>query len=139
MTMSTLAQASQNRYSFTLKMIGAYLLFSSLAVIGSVAKPAIGELADALWMTSVLWPYPLILALQHWVPNPGMACFLTVFVGGLLLVFLFGSYLERRYPSLSKRSWRAYALSCVLWYVPLLVVQIVVVCAVWTMGYPIGE
>lgn len=98
MTISNLAHAFQNRYAFALKMMGAYLFFSALFFVGRASKPVLGELADVLMMTSFLWPYPLMLALQHWAPSPGMSVFIPVFFGGLLVILFFGIYIQRRFP-----------------------------------------
>lgn len=37
----------------------AYVLFSSLAIVGRLAEPALGELADVLCMSVIVWSYPL--------------------------------------------------------------------------------
>ncbi|MCI0400062.1 MAG: hypothetical protein L0Z68_01985 [Gammaproteobacteria bacterium] len=120
-------------------MAAAYLIFSLLSVIGHVSKAVIGEFADALMMTGYVWPYPLFLAVQHWIPEPG-AMFLTfVLVGGLILVIVFSVNVQKWFPWLLKTRWQATICSLVLWYVPLFFVQAISVAAVWVMGYSVAE
>ena len=130
---------NQERYRFILQMAGAYLLFSLLSVVGRVSKSVMGEFADALMMTGYLWPYPLFLAVQHWIPRPGTIAFVFVLLGGLVLVALFGMYVQKRFPSLLQSRWRANICSLILWYVPLFSAQAISVVVVWLMGYPVGE
>ena len=114
-----------------------YVLFSSLAIVGRLAKPALGELADLLGMSAIVWPYPLMLALQTWI-SPG-SLFWLFFLGGLLLTVGSGFLLQRRFPVLSQRGWLAHASALVLWCVPLILLEVIVVAAVFAMGYPVGE
>ncbi len=126
-------------HRFVLHTTLVYLLFSSLAVVGNVAKPAGGEFTDALMMTGYLWPFPLFLALHHWIPDAGMTGFLLAISGGLILVALFAIYIPRRFPSILQSRWRANVSPLVLWYVPLFAAQAIAIGIVWAMGYPVGE
>jgi len=130
---------NQGRYRFILQMAGAYLLFSSLSVIGRVSKSVLGEFADALMMTGYLWPYPLFLAAQHWIPKPGAIAVAFILLGGLVLVGLFGMYVQKRFPSLLQPRWQANICSLILWYVPLFSAQAILFVGAWMMGYPVGE
>lgn len=122
---------------FLIEMLAGYSLFSSLAIVGRIARPVLGELADVLLMSAALWPYGLMLALQTWIP-PG-SWFGMFFVGGLLLTILWGIVLQRRFPALSRSTWWSHACALVLWCVPLVLLEAVVVGAVWAAGFPIGE
>ena len=90
-------------------------------------------------MTGYLWPYPLFFAVQHWIPNPGMIDLVLALLGGLLLVALFGMYVQRRFPSILQSRWRANLCALILWYVPLFLAQVIAVGVVWALGYPVGE
>jgi len=125
------------RHRLVVEMMIIYVLFSTLNSIGLAFKPALGELADLLMMTGLLWPYPLALALQRWVP-PGTGLLYT-FVVGPLMVFAFGLYLEKRFRLFFQVAWRLHLASLFLWYVPLLIVQSVAIFIGWLSGWPIGE
>ena len=125
------------RNHFASTMTTGYILFSSLAVVGRIAKPFLGELGDILSMGVVLWPYPLMLALQTWIPLGSL--FWVFFVGGLFVTIAFGFFLQRRFPALSKGSRWSYASALVLWSVPLVIIEVAVIAVVWVMGLPIGE
>lgn len=118
-------------------MLGGYVAFSSLAIVGRVAEPLLGELADMLAMSAVLWPYPFMLALQTWIP-PG-TLFGAFFAGGLLVTVLWGGFLQRRFPVLSNRTSWSRTSALVVWCIPLVVLELAVIAAVWVMGFPIGE
>jgi len=126
------------RYRLVVEMMIIYVLFSTLNPIGLTSKPALGELADLLMMTLFLWPYPLALALQQWVP-PGLTGLLSTFVVGPLMVVAFGLYLEKRFRSFFQVAWKLHVGSLFLWYVPLFTVQVVVILIAWLLGWPIGE
>jgi len=127
------------RYRLTFNMVLVYLLFTSFAYIGPILKPFIGEFGDMLQMLIILWPYPLILALQTWIPNPGNWVSMSIILGGLLLVLSFGLYLQTKFPSFSSSRWWVHIAAFFLWYVPLFIVQILCVLVVALLGYPIGE
>jgi len=124
-------------FRFVSRMAVGYVVFSSLAVVGHLAKPTLGEVADFLAMSAVVWPYPLMLALQAWV-SPGSLSW-PFFVGGLFITVLTGLFLQRRFPALSRGTWWSHAAALTLWCVPLVVLEAIVVAAVWAMGYPVGE
>ncbi len=126
------------RHRLVVEMMIIYVLFSTLNPIGLASTPALGELADLLMQTCFLWPYPLALALQRWVPA-GWTILLHVFVVGPLMVFAFGLYLEKRFRSFFQVAWRLHLGSLFLWYVPLFTVQAVVMFIGWLSGWPIGE
>lgn len=122
---------------FVSEMAAGYVLFSGLAVVGHLAKPALGEVADFLAMSAVVWPYPLMLALQTWV-SPGSLSW-AFLAGGLFITVLSGLFLQRRFPILSQGTWWSHAAALTLWCIPLVVLEAIVVAAVWAMGYPVGE
>jgi hypothetical protein len=124
-------------YRLVSEMAVGYVVYSSLAVVGHLAKPTLGEVADFLAMSAVVWPYPLMLALQTWV-SPGSLSWLFL-VGGLIVTVLFGILLQRRLPVLSQGTWWSHAAALTLWCIPLVVLEAIVVAAVWAMGYPVGE
>jgi hypothetical protein len=122
---------------FVSEMAGGYIVFSSLAVVGHLAKPMLGEVADFLAMSAVVWPYPLMLALQTWV-SPGSLSW-AFLAGGLVITVLSGLFLQRRFPILSQETWWSHAAALTVWCVPLVILEAIAVAAVWAMGYPIGE
>ena len=139
MNISFFTRSYYKQHRLIIQMGVFYLLFSSLFFVGRAAKPILGELADLLSMTAYLWPYPLILALQNWFPQPGFFSLAIVYLIGLFLVLRLGSYLESTFPISSKPRWLVNLIPIFIWYTPLLFVQILVVFTVWIMGYPIGE
>jgi hypothetical protein len=126
-----------SRYRFVSEMAAGYVVFSSLAVVGHLAKPTLGEVADFLAMSVVVWPYPMMLALQAWV-SPGSLSW-PFLVGGLFITVWSGLFLLRRFPILSQATWWSHAAALTLWCIPLVVLEAIVVAAVWAMGYPVGE
>lgn len=70
-------------FRFANEMAVGYVVFSSLAIVGHQAKPTVGEVADFLGMTVVVWPSPLVPALQT-RGSPGTRSWLF-FLGGLFI------------------------------------------------------
>jgi hypothetical protein len=133
--MSSLSLLKQNR--LTVEMVSSYLLFSFLIPIGQVLKPFFGEVADVLQMAGYFWPYPVFLALQSW---PGVhQLWPLIIAAGLLLVLGFAILLQRCFTAFSQPKPWAHVAGFVLWYVPVLFAQGLLVLVVWFMGYPVGE
>lgn len=126
------------RQGLVVEMMIIYVLFSTLNPIGLASKLALGELADLLMMAPYLWPYPLALALQRWVPT-GLTSVLCTFVVGPFIVFVSGLYLGKRFRSFFQVGWRRHVCSIFMWYVPLFIVQAAVIFIAWLSGWPIGE
>ena len=124
-------------YRFVSEMAVGYVVFTSLAVVGHLAKPTLGEVADFLAMSAVVWPYPLMLAFQTWV-SPGSLSWVFI-AGGLFITVLSGLFLQRQFPILSQGAWWSHVAALTLWFIPLVVLEAIVVAAVWAMGYPVGE
>ncbi len=124
-------------YRFVSEMAAGYVVYSSLAVLGHLAKPTLGEVADFLAMSAVVWPYPLMLALQTWA-SPGSLSWLF-FIGGLFVAVVFGVFIQRRFPILSQGTWWSHAAALTLWFIPLVVLEVITVATVWAIGYPVGE
>ena len=90
---------------------------------------------SVLQFTAVFWPYPLLLALQHWV-EPGPASFVIVDVFGLAVVLGSVEYLETWSSSHEGRERLLRRLLPVLWFIPLVVVCALVAIVVGALGYP---
>src|SRR5262245_33902923 len=124
---------------FVIRMAGAYLFFSLVPVLGRFSKAIFGEFSDMLMMIGYAWPYPLVLAVHHWFPNPGIIFLLVTMILGFALVALFALYLHKRFLALLQFKWQTTACSLILWYVPLFFVQLLAVGLAWALGYPVGE
>ena len=122
-----------------------YLLFCLLMPIGALRGPGGPEVLDVLFMSAYLWPYPLVLSLQHWFnTDSGLNVLVLVFilmldVLGLGLVLVCTAMVQRRFGPGNPKGWRLFAWSVWIWYPPLLLLQAVVWGIVLALGYPVGE
>ena len=116
-----------------------YVGFCLLLPLGAASIELIGELADVLVLSTYLWPYPLLLSLQGLFEPGNWACILgaDILGLGLVLVWGFGMYhmLPERVPI--QRVLKPWGV--VLWYVPLLVFQILVYLLALGADWPMGE
>ena len=131
------SQSLLKRYAFTLEMAACYLAFSSLLPIARSLKPLIGEFADILQMAAFLWPYPVFLALQTWPVSQSL--WPVVILAGLVLVVAFASWLRKSFRAFSEPTPWVRVSAVVLWYVPILLAQGILLALVWSLGYPLGE
>src|SRR5207245_9074081 len=78
---------------------GLYLIFCSLAPLGWLTEHyGTGQLSS-LQLTAIAWPYPFLLALQHWV-TPGVpSSFIVVDLVGLALVLGFVGWLQHQWSA----------------------------------------
>ncbi len=130
-------KSSFQRNRLALEMAFFYLFFSSLLPIGKALKPYLGEAADVLQMASFFWPYPVFFALQSW--PVAQTLWPVVMVAGLLVVIGFAQLLRIRFQVFAQPKCWAHISSVVLWYVPIFLVQGLLLLTVWALGYPIGE
>jgi hypothetical protein len=126
------------RHWLTIEMAACYLTFSSLLPLAQPLKPVIGEFADVLGITAFFWPYPVFLALQTWLAESLWLWFLLI-LAGLGLVMAFAVLLRWSFHAFLEPTWWARLSAAVLWYVPLLVSQAILMLIIWSLGYPIGE
>jgi len=117
------------RYRFTIQMLVVYLLFIGIII----AKPLDGDISNLLLF---FWPYPLVLALRL---GEGLGTAISLVILGLLLVTLFGAFLQRRFPVFSKSRVWVHIASLFLWYVPLLTIQVLCILIVLLLGYSVAE
>lgn len=125
------------RNSLGLEMAACYALFSILIPIGQALKPYVGEAADILQMAGYFWPYPVFLALQTRLA--ARVLWPLVLVVGLLVVLGFATFLRSRFTAFRQPSRWAYLAATVLWYVPLFLLQGLLMLAMGVLGYPVGE
>lgn len=105
----------------------AYLLFAVL-----VWTP-LGDLI-------LLWPFFFLLALQEWVDvspaSPSAASFVNVL--GFALVYPWLAFLDRLARRHAIRHGKKVLMAIVVWYVPLLSLQLTMYVLVGWLGYPVG-
>jgi hypothetical protein len=118
---------------------GLYLAYCLIAPLGWFSEHyGAGRLAT-LRFTALFWPYPLLLALQHWV-EPGMpGSFIVADVFGLVVVLGSVEYLESWSSSREGRERVLRRLLPILWFMPLLIVQVFFAMLAGVLGYPVGE
>ena len=85
-----------------------------------------------------LWPYPLLLCLQKWVPE-SVAAFVVAWVVGLGAVGGTGVLAQRLARPGRPDAVMAAVISLVLWFLPLLVIQLAAWGLAASMGWPYGE
>jgi hypothetical protein len=124
------------------------LLFGLLAgyALYCLAVPALlsirhllPEFLDWIFWLYILWPYPLVLALQTWATPQSIASNLLVYTCGLLIVFAWGRWLQQRFGASRPNGWALAALAFWLWAVPLLLFEWALSWGLSALGYPVGE
>jgi len=98
-----------------------------------------GVLGDLRYWFVLLWPYPFLLSLQRYVPNPaGNISFAAAYVFGFCLVAAWGLLLDRLRLA-SRLGVLAPPLAAMCWCVPLLTTQLVSIGIAALLGWPTGE
>ncbi len=116
-----------------------YLIFCLLAPLGWYSEhQGTGNLVW-LQLTAVIWPYPLLLALQTWVSSDAPSSFIVADILGLVVVLGFVGYLETRWSPFEGRRRVLLRLAPVLWCIPLALIQVSLAAVVGALGYPVGE
>jgi hypothetical protein len=92
-----------------------------------------------LTMSVYLWPYPLLLCLQTWLHPDKSINFIIAYIVGFSLILFFSSWIQRIYGFNKPKRIVALSLSLFLWYVPLLLIQVILYFSISLMGYPVGE
>ncbi len=124
----------------TLVLISAsfYAGFCSLPLLYPALRNALGEVADVAQMSAYLWPYPLFLSLLRSLEG-STTTLIVVDVLGLGVVVLVSAYAFRRLRGLGVKQRFLYAVTPLLWYLPLLGVQLVAFAIAFILGMDIGE
>ena len=124
----------------TLVLISAslYTGFCSLPFLHPALRNALGELADVAQMSAYFWPYPLFLSLLKSLEK-STATWIVVDLLGLGVVALVSAYAFRKLRGLGVKQWFLYAVAPLLWYLPLLGVQLVAFAIAFILGMDIGE
>ena len=127
-------------HQVTCVSILSYLLFCSLNPISHVLpKRVFGEFPDILMMTAVLWPYPLLLALQRFVqPDSWFAWGGALFLGLTLIVWL-APIVERILGPRRNDPRFSIPVALIGWPLLLVLVELAVFLAALMLGWPIGE
>jgi len=119
--------------------ISLYLIFCLLAPLGCLTEQHSTTWLSALQVTALLWPYTLLLALQHWVEPMSPFSFIVADIFGLLLVAVFVEAVLTWWSPDQTNNRILLRLTPFLWYVPLLLVQVAVSALFGALGYPVGE
>ncbi len=124
----------------TLVLISAslYTGFCSLPFLHPALRNVLGEAADVAQMSAYFWPYPLFLSLLKSLEG-STATWIVVDLLGLGVVVLVSAYAFRKLRGLGVKQWFLYAVALVLWYLPLLGVQLVAFAIAFILGMDIGE
>ena len=124
----------------TMVLISAslYTAFCALLLLYPILRSAFGELADVAQMSAYFWPYPLFLSLLKNVEGSA-ATLVLVDLLGLGIVVLVSRYAFRKLRGLGLKPWFLYAVATVLWYLPLLGVQLLAFAIAFMLGMDIGE
>jgi len=124
----------------TLVLISAslYTGFCSLPFLHPALRIALGEAADVAQMSAYFWPYPLFLSLLKSL-EASTAAWIVVDLLGLGVVVLVSARAFRKLRGLGVKHWSLYAVATVLWYLPLLGVQLVAFAIAFVLGMDIGE
>ena len=124
----------------TLILISAstYAAFCSLPFLHPTLRNALGEVADVAQMSAYFWPYPLFLSLLKGLEG-STATWILVDLLGLAVVVLGSAYLFRKLRGLGVKEWFLFAVAPLLWYPPLLGVQLVAFAIAFILGMDIGE
>ncbi len=116
----------------------AALLFAIFAVptaVGILLRPVQFLAAGGFF----LWPYPLLLALQSYLPPASASSWVGGLVFGFLIVLATATAAERL---LGPRRWvgpRRWAIAAAVTFLPLLVVTLTVWSLAQAAGLPVGE
>jgi hypothetical protein len=114
-----------------------FVAFSSLTSMALVLRSQYGSLAEFLQWGLFFWPYPALLALQTWGPSPWVIVALQL--TGLGLVVAFGVWLRGTFAVFSEQTRWGGALAAVVWCLPLIVFQLVLVLVMVALGFKVGE
>ena len=116
----------------------SYVGFCTLAPLGFITHRWLGDFATVALLSVFFWPYPLLLSFQSWIDPTALAGVLAD-VFGVIVVFVFSSYVQRFFGEARPTGWHLYALGLWMWYVPLLMIQLVVYGVAYFAGLPVGE
>ena len=94
--------------------------------------------SDVAQMSAFFWPYPLFLSLLKGLEG-STATWLLVDLLGLGAVVLGSAYAFRKLRALDVKQWFLYAVAPLIWYLPLLGVQLVAFGIAFILGMDIGE
>ena len=129
------------RHRITFIAALSYALFCSTHLLDdALPRNVSGEWTGLLEMTSFLWPYPLLLALQTIVsPNSLVNSFIADLLG-FSIVLVVALLLERALGPRAQRRWVAISLGLISWPIALALFEIVVwALATHVLGWPTGE
>ena len=115
-----------------------YAGFCFLAFLYPALRNALGEVADVAQMSAYFWPYPLFLSLLKGLEG-STAIWIVVDLLGLGVVVFVSAYTFRKLRSLGVKQWFLYAVAPLLWYPPLLGIQLVALLIAFILGMDIGE
>ncbi len=115
-----------------------YAAFCSLPFLHPTLRTVFGEAADVAQMTAFFWPYPLFLSLLKGLEG-NTGTWILVDLLGLGAVVLGSAYGFRKLRALGVRQWFLYAVAPLIWYLPLLGVQLVAFGIAFVLGMDIGE
>ncbi len=124
----------------TLVLISAslYAAFCALPFLHPALRTVLGEPADVAQMSAFFWPYPLFLSLLKGLEG-STATWILVDLLGLGAVVLGSAYAFRKLRALAVKQWFLYAVAPLIWYLPLLGVQLVAFAIALVLGMDIGE
>ena len=127
-------------HQVTLISILTYLLFCSLNPISRVLpKQVFGEFPDILMMTAVLWPYPLLLALQRFIHLDSWIAWGGALLLGLILIVWLALILERILGPRRNDPRFSIPVALIGWPIFLVLVQLGVTLVALILSWPIGE
>ena len=115
-----------------------YAAFCSLPFLHPALRTVLGEPADVAQMSAFFWPYPLFLSLLKGLEG-STATWILVDLLGLGAVVLGSAYAFRKLRALGVKQWFLYAVAPLIWYLPLLGVQLVAFGIAFILGMDIGE
>ena len=124
--------------NLTASMCVFYLLFCLISGMVAAMGSLVPEPFEILGMAVFLWPYPLLLSLQHWVDPGRLLNLILADVIGLGAVFVTGAIAQRRFGRAIQRR-TSILVSTLLWYLPLLVLQLAAWGMAISLGFPVGE
>gem|GEM_PF-6799146 len=118
---------SMRKYYFTPRILVMYIVFVFITFF------------DFFTPFLFVWPYSLLLSLQKWLYPIETSDFIAADVLGLVAVLLCGLIFDRRPVLRGQKGWKLYALSGLLWLIPLIGLELLVFGIALGLGWPVGE
>ena len=120
-------------------LVAAYAAYCALVPFVFTIENRLPKFMDWPFLLYIVWPYPLALALQTWARPQSLASNVLVYGLGLLVVFAWARWLQRRFGAGRPRGWPLAALAFWLWAPPLVALEWSVSLGLSALGYSVGE